>query len=86
MSEETVPVADETAVRIRQLATRTGKSAGEVVRAAIEAYQVKLFFAEMDDVYAVLEADFKEWGGYMADLDAWINGGELPATAPDPEP
>ena len=76
MAESTVPVSRDTEAKLARIAARTGQGVGEVVAAAVEAYEARLFFAEMDETYAVLEADFKEWNAYMADLTAWIDAGE----------
>jgi predicted DNA-binding protein len=80
MPETTVPVSPETEVRLSRLAERTGLKVADIVRAAVEAYEARLFFDEMDETYAVLEADFREWGAYMADLSAWIDAGEPKAS------
>ncbi len=80
MPETTVPVSEDTEARLSLIAERTGQSVSDVLRAAVEAYEAKLFFAEMDETYAVLEADIKEWTAYMAELTEWIDAGE-----PQPE-
>jgi len=75
MAESTVPISRDIEAKLARIASRTGQSVGDVVAAAVEAYEARLFFAEMDETYAVLEADFREWNAYMADLTAWIDAG-----------
>jgi hypothetical protein len=79
MADATVPVSPETEAKLARIALRTGLSVGDVILAAVEAYEARLFFAEMDETYAVLEADFREWNAYMADLTQWIGTGESQA-------
>ncbi|MBN1171395.1 MAG: ribbon-helix-helix protein, CopG family [Micromonosporaceae bacterium] len=76
MAESTVPVSKDTEAKLARIAARTGLSVGDVVLAAVEAYEARLFFEEMDETYAVLEADFREWNAYMADLTEWIGDAE----------
>lgn len=83
MPEKTVSVTPETEAQLSRLAERTGLSIADIVRSAVEAYEARMFFDEMDETYAVLEADFKEWGAYMADLSAWIDAGEPKAQLPE---
>jgi predicted DNA-binding protein len=86
MPEKTVSVSPETEAQLSRLAERTGLSVADIVRYAVEAYEARMFFDDMDETYAVLEADFKEWGAYMADLSAWIDAGEPRAPAPEEAP
>lgn len=79
MAESTVPMSPDTEASLARIIGRTGLSIGEIIHEAVEAYESRLFFAEMDETYAVLEADFREWNAYMADLTAWI--GAVEATA-----
>jgi hypothetical protein len=72
MSESTVPVSPETEARLARIAARTGLDINDILDEALSAYESRLFFAEMDETYAVLEADFQEWNAYMANLAAWI--------------
>jgi hypothetical protein len=76
MADSTVPMSPEIEAKLARIALRTGQSAGDVILAAVEAYEARLFFDEMDETYAVLEADFREWNAYMADLSEWIGTGE----------
>lgn len=76
MAESTVPMSQDTEAKLVRIAARTGQSVGDVLLAAVEAYEARLFFAEMDETYAVLEADFREWNAYMADLTEWIGDTE----------
>ncbi|MBT8227712.1 MAG: hypothetical protein HKP61_14360 [Dactylosporangium sp.] len=72
MAEPTVPVSPEIEAKLARIAARTGQSLGDALFAAVEGYEARLFFEEMDETYAVLEADFREWNAYMADLTEWI--------------
>lgn len=76
MADSTVPVSPDTEAKLARIAERTGQDVGDVLLAAVEAYEARLFFEEMDETYAVLEADFREWNAYMADLSEWIGEGE----------
>ena len=89
MTEMTVPVSQEIEARLSRIAERTGQEIPEVLQAAVEAYEARLFFSDMDEAYAVLETDFKQWGEYMAGLSAWLAPDESNAAAPAhvaPEP
>ena len=79
MADSTVPVSPDIEAKLARIALRTGQSVSDVILAAVEAYEARLFFAEMDETYAVLEADFREWNAYMADLSEWIDAGEATA-------
>ena len=76
MEATTVVVSGETGAKLTQVAEHTGLGVAEVLEQAVEAYAARLLLAEMDAVYHTLEADFKEWGDYMADLSAWITAGD----------
>lgn len=69
-----IPVSAEIEMRLNSIAERTGRNVTEIIQSAVEAYEARMFLAEMNDVYDVLQADFKEWGEYMSTLSAWISG------------
>jgi hypothetical protein len=71
MSTSTVPIS-ETAHRILlELAEQTGLTATEVLDKALDAYQRKLFFEQLNAGYAELRADPEAWAALEAERKLW---------------
>lgn len=71
MSEFTVPVSEASQRILRELVEQTGQTMSEVLDKAIDAYQRKLFFDQVNAGYAALRADPEAWAEELAERKLW---------------
>ena len=56
---------------LKELAEQTGQTMMDVLSKALDAYQRKLFFEQMNAGYAELRADPKAWAEHLAEREQW---------------
>lgn len=66
----TIRISDETKERIAKLASSTGRPMTELLDAAVDALERKLFFDELNARYAELRDDPQAWAGIRAEREA----------------
>ena len=71
MSSATVRIGEDTRNVLRELMAKTGKSAGEVLRKAIEDYRRKCFLDEANRAFAALKKSKKAWKAELGERKAW---------------
>lgn len=71
MSAPTVHISENAHRMLQQLAEQTGQTMLDVLDKALEAYRRKLFFDQMNAVYAELRADPEAWAEHLAERQQW---------------
>jgi hypothetical protein len=71
MSTTTVRISQSSHEVLKQISKQTGESMAHVLDKALEDYQRKLFFAQLNDGYAQLRADPEACLEHAAEADLW---------------
>ncbi len=71
MSASTVRISEASHQMLKELAEQTGQTMMDVLSKALDAYQRKLFFEQMNAGYAELRADPKAWAEHLAEREQW---------------
>jgi len=71
MSASTVRISEASHQMLKELAEQTGQTMMDVLSKALDAYQRKLFFEQMNAGYAELRADPKAWAEHLGDREQW---------------
>ena len=71
MSTPTVRISQTSHHILKGLAEHTGMTMMELLDQALDAYQRKLFFEQMNAGYAELRADPRAWTEHLAEREAW---------------
>jgi predicted DNA-binding protein len=71
MATTTVRIGEETRQVLRDLSARTGQSAREILRQAIEEYRRKRFLQNANAAFAALKRNPKAWEEEKRERKAW---------------
>ena len=71
MSTPTVRISQISHHILKGLAEHTGMTMMELLDQALDAYQRKLFFEQMNAGYAELRADQRAWSEHLAERQTW---------------
>ena len=71
MSAPTVQISEASHRILKELAEQTGQTTTDVLDKALDAYQRKLFFEQMNVGYSELRADPEAWADHLAERKLW---------------
>ena len=71
MSTPAVNLSEASLRILRELAEQTGQPMSEILDRALDAYQRKLFFEQLNAGYAALRADPEAWAEELEERKLW---------------
>jgi hypothetical protein len=73
MAEQTVAISEKSYTMLQELVEQTGQTMREVLEKALQDYERKVFFEQLNAGYAALRADPEAWAEHLAERKLWDN-------------